>query len=118
MRLPTVALTLAACLIANAAQAHARLEKSTPAEGSTLTAAPTTLEMTFTEPARLTALSIQRNHEARHAIKELPTAAERTQRVTFPTLAAGAYTLTWRVVAADGHISSGDLHFTVAPGVR
>ena len=118
MRVSALALPLAACLIAHVAQAHAHLEKSTPAEGSTLSAAPAALELTFSEPARLTALSIQRNQEAKRAITGLPSTAERAPRVALPALAAGAYTLTWRVVAADGHVSSGELHFTVSPGTR
>ena len=37
MRLPTLLLVLAACLLVDVAHAHAHLEKSTPADGSTLT---------------------------------------------------------------------------------
>ena len=118
MRIPTLALALAACLIVKVAQAHAHLEKSTPCDGSTLTVAPAVLELTFSEPARLTVLSMQRDEEARQGVKGLPTAAERTQRVTLPALTAGTYTFTWRVVAADGHVSSGVVRFTIAAGAR
>lgn len=115
MKLSTIALTLIAALLVQAAQAHAHLEKSTPAEGSTLVTAPTAIEMTFSEPARLTALSIQRGQEPKQTIKELPTAVDRMQRIALPMLAPGAYTLSWRAVAADGHVSSGAVHFTIAP---
>jgi methionine-rich copper-binding protein CopC len=118
MKLSTLMMTLAACLIAVAAQAHAHLEKSTPADGSTSSAAPAAVEMTFSEAARLTSLWIQKDQEPKERIKELPTAAERTQRVALPPLAPGAYTLTWRAVAADGHISSGAVHFTISPTAR
>ncbi|HTO44720.1 MAG TPA: copper resistance CopC family protein [Burkholderiales bacterium] len=118
MRIPTLPLALAACLVVEAAQAHAHLEKSTPADGSTLAAAPATLELTFSEPARLTALSIRRDEGAEQAVRVLPTAAERTQRVALPALAAGTYTFTWRVLAADGHVSSGVVRFTIAASAR
>ena len=114
MKLSIAILTLVACLIAGTAQAHAHLEKSTPADGSTLSAAPATVEMTFSEAARLTALSIQKDQGPKQAIKELPAAVERTLHVALPTLTPGTYALAWRVVAADGHVSSGTVHFTIS----
>ena len=114
MRLSTAIATLIACLIVDTAQAHAHLEKSTPADGSTLAAAPAAVEMTFSEVARLTSLSIQRDQDPRQVIKELPAVADKTLRIALPTLTPGVYTLAWRVVAADGHVSSGAVHFTIS----
>lgn len=114
MTLSEVTLALVACLLADAAQAHAHLATSTPADGSTLTAAPAAFEMTFSEPARLTALKIQKGVEPGQAIKELPTSVDRVLHVALPVLAPGSYALTWRVLAADGHVSSGVVHFTIA----
>jgi methionine-rich copper-binding protein CopC len=107
-----------ACLITSLAHAHARLESSTPADGSTLNAVPAALEMKFSEPARLTALWIQRNQEPRQVLKGLPTSTDRTLRVALPALAPGVYSATWRVVSADGHVASGVVRFTIAPGAR
>lgn len=109
---------VAACLIAGLAQAHARLERSTPADGSTLSAVPAALEMRFSEPARLTALWIQRDQQPRQALKSLPAATEKTLRVVLPALAPGVYSVTWRVVSADGHIASGTVRFTISAGAR
>jgi methionine-rich copper-binding protein CopC len=105
----------AACLITQLAQAHARLERSIPADGSTLSAVPAALEMRFSEPARLTALWIQRNQEPRQAVKSLPASTDRTLRVALPALAPGVYNVAWRVVSADGHIASGAVRFTLSP---
>ncbi len=118
MKLPILAMTLAAGLIAATAQAHAHLEKSTPADGSTLTTAPAAFEATFSEAARLTALSIQKGQEPRQAVKDLPATVGVTLRVALPALAPGVYTVVWRAVAADGHVSSGAVHFTISPGGR
>lgn len=107
-----------ACLISGLVHAHARLERSTPADGSTLQAAPAALEMRFSEPARLTALWVQRDREPRQAVKDLPTSTDRALRVALPTLVPGVYSVTWRVVSADGHITSGTVRFTIAPGVH
>ena len=108
-------MALVACLIADTVQAHAHLAKSTPAEGSTLTAAPAVIEMTFSEPARVTALTIQQGEDPKQAVKELPATTSEVQRVALPALAPGVYALTWRALAADGHVSSGVVHFTIAP---
>ena len=109
---------MTACLITRLAQAHAHLESSTPADGSTLTAAPAALEMKFSEPARLTALWIQHDQAPKQAIKSLPTSSDRTLRVALPTLTPGTYSVTWRALSADGHITSGAVRFTIAPGGR
>lgn len=109
---------MAACLITQLAHAHARLESSTPADGSTLNAVPAALEMRFSEPARLTALWIQRAEEPRQALKSLPTSTDKTLRVVLPSLAPGPYSITWRALSADGHVASGTLHFTISPGAR
>lgn len=111
-------ISVTACLITGLAHAHAHLERSTPADGSTVKAAPTALEMRFSEPARLTALWIQHAEEPRQAVKDLPTSTDRVLRAALPTLVPGVYRVTWRVLSADGHITSGTVRFTIAPGVH
>lgn len=115
MKFSSVTASVVASLFGVSAQAHAHLEKSVPADGSTLSAAPAALEMRFSEAARLTALWIQGDRQARQTIKDLPAAADRTLRIALPALAPGGYSLTWRVIAADGHVSSGVVHFTISP---
>ena len=118
MRLSTLTLTVVACLIVDAAQAHAHLQKSSPADGSTLSTAPAAVELTFSEAARLTALWIEQDRQPRRTIRELPAAWDRTLRVALPALAPGVYSLVWRAVAADGHVSSGSVRFTISPAAR
>lgn len=115
MRLTIVSIAAAFCLIAESASAHAHLDKVNPADGSSLTAPPAALEMTFSEPARMTALWIQRDREPKQAVKDLPKATATTLRVPLPLLAPGAYAISWRVLSADGHVASGGLHFTILP---
>lgn len=98
------------------AQAHAHLKLSAPAEGAVLTEAPTAIVLTFSEAARITVAWIQKDEEPKQRLKTPASSAAAEQiSVAVPKLAAGGYTLSWRVVGDDNHIMSGELHFKVAP---
>ena len=101
--LPTVAL------------AHAKLMQSTPANGSTLTVAPTTIQLKFDEPARLTSLGLLKTGDkATTKIGLLTKKSLSVHSVSLPKLTPGAYTITYRVVGDDNHLMSGSLGFTVS----
>jgi methionine-rich copper-binding protein CopC len=95
--------------------AHARLVKADPADGSTVTVAPTKFMLTFGEPAKLTVLSLQKDAEPAKKIGPLPTNASAEISVPAPKLAPGKYVLSWRAVGDDGHVMPGKLSFTVGP---
>ncbi|HEY6484381.1 MAG TPA: copper resistance CopC family protein [Steroidobacteraceae bacterium] len=104
----------AALLVCSAlAFAHAHLQRSVPAEGSRLSAAPQNLVLVFAEPARLTALWLQKDKGAKEPLRPLPGAAATELSVPLHSLAAGSYVVTWRVLSADGHVMPGRLSFTV-----
>jgi methionine-rich copper-binding protein CopC len=96
------------------ANAHAHLQKSSPADNSVITASPSNLVLNFSEAARLTALSIQKDEEPKQNLKPLPTTAAQQISVPLPTLTPGTYSVNWRVVSDDGHVMAGALHFTLA----
>lgn len=93
--------------------AHAKLLKSDPVEGSTVKAAPTRFVLTFGEPAKLTALTLQKGAEPAQKIGSLPTEAAAEVSVPAPKLEPGKYVLAWRAVGNDGHVVPGKLTFTV-----
>jgi methionine-rich copper-binding protein CopC len=97
------------------ANAHAHLQTSSPADNSVITSTPSNLVLNFSEAARLTALSLQKDNEPKQSMKPLPTAAAQQISIPLPSLAPGVYAVIWRVVADDGHVMSGALHFTLAP---
>lgn len=93
--------------------AHARLLGADPAEGSTVNVAPAKFVLTFSEPAKLTALTLQKDAEQAKRIGPLPTDAAAEISVPAPKLAPGKYVLSWRVVGNDGHVLPGTVSFTV-----
>ena len=113
MKLLCGSFLLASLLACGAAQAHAHLLTSTPTEGSTLASPPAALVLTFSESARVTVAAVHKGKEAKQILHCLPTNAAATVVIPLPVLSAGAYTATWRVVGADGHVMSGQLHFSV-----
>jgi methionine-rich copper-binding protein CopC len=114
MRVQFIALA-AACLAASQlCQAHAHLVGSTPAEGAVLTASPQHLELSLSEPARLTAASLRRGTDKPQALTFASAAPAQHISLDLPALQPGPYTLQYRVISADTHIASGTVHFTVA----
>ena len=103
---------LALCL-SSVALAHAHLEQAAPADGSVLTQAPTSFSLKFNEAATLTALSIQRDGQAAQKIAGLPTKPAVQFNVPAPKLAAGSYTLSFRVLSDDNHVMSGTIKFEI-----
>jgi len=109
---------LAACTLlilpAWPAAAHVHLRESTPADGSTLAAAPTQLQLVFSEAARLTALGIRGPGATEpRKLAPLPQQAAAHQVLDLPPLAPGSYRVEWRALSADHHVSSGTVSFTV-----
>jgi copper resistance protein C len=93
--------------------AHTHLVKSVPENGSTVAVSPPQFVLTFAEPAKLTALTLQKDAEPAKKIGPLPTASAPLISIPAPHLSAGKYVLSWRAVGDDGHVMPGKLTFTV-----
>lgn len=110
-------LVAALMLLPALATAHAKLTQSMPANGSVLTRAPAQIQLTFNEPARITALNILKSGDkAATKLGPLPRAVSATFMVALPKLAPGKYTVTYRVMGDDNHLMSGSLTFSVSAG--
>ena len=115
MKQLTVAAGAILTLAAFGARAHAHLEGSNPKEGEMVTMMPGSISLSFSESARITAVSIQKDQEPKQKLAA-PTSTGEKINVDIPKLVAGSYTLKWRVASTDdNHIMSGVLHFKVAP---
>jgi methionine-rich copper-binding protein CopC len=95
------------------AQAHARLQQSVPADGSTLTSAPAGLVLRFSESVRLASLWIAREEGSRQKLVS-PVEPQTKIAVALPPLVPGRYVVGWRAVGADGHVVPGQIRFTLA----
>jgi methionine-rich copper-binding protein CopC len=116
MRIKSPLLAVCLVLVSLGAHAHAHLKASTPAEGAVLAQAPPSISLVFSESARITALSLQKDQEPKQKLTP-PSTSGSNITVDIPTLAAGSYTLSWRVMSTDdNHIMSGELHFKVGGG--
>jgi len=108
-------LTPAALLLfAGTVQAHTHLEKAMPADNSVVKAAPKEIMLHFSEAARLTALTIQKQGETEQVVKLSPIAPSETVTVAIAPLSPGKYVITYRVMGDDNHLMSGKLHFTIS----
>ena len=111
-----LALTVAAAgTVAPTAGAHATLERTSPERGAALRTTPGQVTLAFDEPVEA-AFGALRVFDAKG--DQVRTGPLRKPRgsviaVSLPNLADGAYTVTYRVVSADGHPVSGGLTFQV-----
>ncbi|HET6710731.1 copper resistance CopC family protein [Amycolatopsis sp.] len=106
-------------LVAGPASAHTELKSSSPAEGASLAAPPRKIELTFEEPVTLQPdpLSVTGPDGAKWAVgTPLVVDAVISAPVT-PAGPAGAYTLTYKVVSADGDKVTAAVRFTLTAPV-
>lgn len=106
-----------ATIVTVQAQAHAFLDRAEPRVGATVQAAPAQLRLWFTqeiEPAFSTVKVI--DSKGRRVDKgdvQVDAASRELMRVSLETLGVGDYTVVWRVVSADTHVTEGDFVFHV-----
>jgi copper transport protein len=107
----------AAMLLPALAFAHVHLAGSTPADGSVVTSAPANIVLIFSEPARLTALSIRKaGSPGVQKLGPLPKLPSAHVALAAPRLDPGTYTLQFRALdPEDNHVSTGSFSFSLAP---
>jgi methionine-rich copper-binding protein CopC len=104
--------------VAGGAHAHAFLSASSPPVGAS-TAAPSRLNLSFTEPVELALSGIDLANVNGRAVKlGALTFASNDHKVlsaALPPLPPGAYRVRWHVVSTDTHRTEGEFRFTVKP---
>ncbi|MGC5165630.1 copper resistance CopC family protein [Luteimicrobium sp. DT211] len=109
-------------LVAGPASAHDYVVSTTPKADSTVDAAVPTVDVTFDDvvldPQRdgsTTVLQVT-DPAGKHFETSCPAVSGRTISVPTALGDAGQYTVTWRIVSADGHPVSGTFGFDYRPG--
>jgi len=103
-----------ATFAAQSALAHTELTATVPADRATLAAVPANVELKFSAPVRLTALTIQQGDAARQSLGPLPSGNSEEFSVVLPAgLGEGHYVVTWRALSEDTHVVSGEFMFAV-----
>lgn len=106
---------LAVLFVAGAASAHAVVTASDPEAGAVLAAAPPRISVQFNsridpERSRLTLIGPD---GAQQALDLAPSADPARLEAPAPRLSPGKWRLRWQVLAVDGHITRGDIPFTI-----
>jgi hypothetical protein len=114
-----VALLLAAGLAlgSTAARAHAIVLSSQPATGAVVHGTTTEVVVRFNSriDRERSRLLLIRADGSSSTLELKDTPGPDTLTATAAGLAPGSYRLRWQVLAVDGHITRGDIPFTVAP---
>jgi copper resistance protein C len=117
MRIKIPALVLLSSLLGMAwAQAHAFLDHSLPAVGSTVTLAPKEVTLWFTEKLEPAFSSIQvldGNGNRLDAGSQADTKDPSMMTVRLKPLSPGRYVVVWKAVSVDTHITTGSFEFNV-----
>ena len=120
MRYPSFAIALASVALATApASAHAFLDHSVPAVGSTVHQPPAEIRIWFTQALEPLFSSIKLSDDKGAAIATGPARADAQDKsvlvLKLPPLKPGGYRVQWHALSVDTHVTQGDFNFTVAP---
>ncbi len=102
-------------IVTTRVDAHAVLKSSSPAAGSTVTGPDVPISLTFNVRVDAGRSKLQLLLPG-DEIADLPSGTQPsadTLTTTAKSLKPGAYSIRWQVLAPDGHISRGEIPFTV-----
>lgn len=104
-----------------AAPFHLHLLKSSPAANAIVSAAPDSIRLWFSQTPELKVTTVTVTGAGNASVPLAPLASADSATVVAAVkqkMAPGAYTVTWRTMARDGHVARGTFAFTVGPAKR
>jgi hypothetical protein len=114
-----IAIVLSAVLFSGVAAAHTRLSASVPAENSVADSPVTEIVLDFNtsiEPVSRITVTSESGKEV--PLQEVQVSGERLTGKLAEPLPNGAYTVSWKIIGADGHAVNGSYAFAVnVPGI-
>ena len=117
-RIALLSLLGVAALGAWTAPFHLHLLRSSPAANATIPAAPQAIRLWFSQTPELKVTTVKVTGPSNATVPLAPLASGDSDLVVAPvkgSLTAGAYSVTWRTMARDGHVARGTFAFTVSP---
>ena len=103
--------------VAALAEAHAKLSRSDPPAASTLRASPPEVRLWFTENLEPTFSAAHLLDGERRRVDGIEGRVDAVNagllRMALPPLEAGRYTVVYRVVSVDSHVTAGELTFHI-----
>jgi methionine-rich copper-binding protein CopC len=105
-----------AALGAAPAAAHAHLVRAVPGDGATVTTAPARVRLVFDENVRTSAALVVTGPSGTRVEQGRVQVLDNTASVRVHVMAAGRYTVAFRVVSVDGHPVSAQTSFRFTPG--
>ena len=106
-----------ACVL-DGARAHAFLDHAEPRVGAVVSVAPTQVALWFTEDIEPAFSAVKVFDAAGTQVDRADVHVDATEhsvlRVSLKKLPPGAYTVVWRVVSVDTHVTQGDFVFRVS----
>ena len=95
--------------------AHMKVEKTEPADGATLGAAPTAVQLYLTEKPDLAVTKVELSGASgKVALGPAHMMGEKTLMAAVTgKMAQGKYTVSWQTAGKDGHLQKGSFAFTL-----
>jgi methionine-rich copper-binding protein CopC len=108
----------ASVLVVSPVAAHTELASTSPKANSTVTTAPSVIQLTFNEAPLPDGSQVALTDSKGNAIETEPAQVDgETVTVLWPIdMPTGLITVNWRAVADDGHVVQGTFDFTYQPG--
>jgi methionine-rich copper-binding protein CopC len=110
---------LAILVTAPLVESHAKLLRSDPPASSTLRGTPPEIRLWFTENLEPTFSAAHLLDGERRRVDGVAGTVDATNltliRILLPALGPGRYTVVYRVVSVDSHVTAGELPFRIAP---
>jgi methionine-rich copper-binding protein CopC len=122
--LPALFVAAAAIFAAAPARFHAHLVRADPAVNDTVSTLPTSVRLWFSEPVELGLSRMHVVRAGRDTVKigalrrEGSAATSAVADLASARLAPGSYVVTYRVVARDGHPTSGSYSFVIGSAAK
>ncbi len=104
-------------LLPGHAYAHASLYRAVPSDGQVVTPAPTSIKLVFDRPIEasfsLVRVVDRSGSQVDDGKPKVRSDDPKTLEVGLSSLSPGTYKVIWKIVALDGHRTSGGYSFTV-----